>query len=171
MFRKPPKFERAIEPEIEVMYRVARRMTDSREDAEDLVGQTMVAAFQGWHTFDGRFLRSWLLTIMRRERSRLFGGKPRIEEEIEEIADFPDEQSLWSSLAARFEAQAILDALENLPQTYRLPIAICDIEQMSYEDAAKILDVPIGTVRSRLNRGRNQLKQKLMHWKTEEPCR
>lgn len=162
-----PNFETSVRRELPMLYRVARRLTSSAEDAEDLVSQTLVSAYRGWHTFDGKYLRSWLVRILRNERGALSSEK-NLMAEIEDLAEHPDDYTTWDHVAAKFESEDIRREIDLLPLHFKLPVLLCDVEQLSYEEASQALDIPIGTVRSRLNRGRNQLKRKLFHWTREE---
>lgn len=162
-----PNFESSIRRELPMLYRVARRLTSCSEDAEDLVSQTLVSAFRGWHTFDGKYLRSWLVKILRNERGALVGEK-NLMAEIEDLAEHPDDKPTWEVVATKFELEDIRREIDQLPFHFKMPVLLCDVEQMSYEEASQALEIPIGTVRSRLNRGRNQLKRKLSQWTREE---
>ncbi len=155
------KFERAVRPELPVLYRVARRMGCAQDEAEDLVQSTLLKAFQGWERFDGRYLRSWLIRILRNERLMTFRSA-RSEEPLDDVeAELPPEPPFWEEVAWRDEAGRILESLSELPEPYRFAVHLCDVEELSYEEAAAAMDVPIGTVRSRLFRGRVMLREKL----------
>ena len=163
-----PKFERAIEPELPVLYRVAKRMSTSSEDAEDLVSQTLLQSYKSWHTFDGRYLRSWLIKIMRHERGRVREFPNRVEWEIEELREIPYGYTTWDLVYDRLESQKIRDAMDQLADGFRLVIQLCDVEGMSYEEASIALDIPIGTIRSRLSRARSEIRKNLLPaYKTE----
>lgn len=159
--RHSSDFERAVANELGVLYRVARRLGTTQEEAEDLVQATLIKAFKNWHQFDGRYLRSWLVRILRNERLaglRSRKSEPEWEELTEEVGV---EAPFWRSVESHIEADQILAALEYLPEPYRLAVQLCDVEQMSYEEAAMAMEVPIGTVRSRLFRARVELRRKL----------
>ncbi len=154
-------FERALRGELAVLYRVARRMGASPEEAEDAVQSTLMKAFQNWDRFDGRHLRSWLIRILRNERLMAIRSERPTESLDHEDAPEPSEDTLWSEVTWRMEAGRILDELELLPEHYRLAVQLCDVEQMTYEEAAEAMDVKVGTVRSRLFRARALLRQRL----------
>ncbi len=158
---RPTDFEKAVVGELAVLYRVARRMGASPEESEDLVQTTMVKAFRKWHQFDGRFLRSWLVRILRNERmAGLRTRKPEVDwEEVTE--DSVVEEPFWGTVETNMEAERILAALDGLPEPYRTMVQLCDVEQMSYEEAAVAMEIPIGTVRSRLFRARIELRKRL----------
>lgn len=155
------EFERTVKSELAVLYRVARRMGVSAEQAEDLVQTTLVKAFQAWDSFDGRFLRSWLIRILRNERLMAL----RSERQEASIDDTPDAElsagPFWDEVSWKIEAERVLVELERLPDIYQLAIQLIDVEQMTYEEAAQVLEIPIGTVRSRLFRGREMLRNRM----------
>ena len=154
-------FERSVKGELAVLYRVARRMGASAEESEDLVQSTLLKAYQAWEGFDGRYLRSWLIRILRNERlMAIRSERPQssLDENAEgEVADGP----FWDELTWRLEAERILRELGSLPDIYQVAIQLIDVEQLTYDEAAQVMDVPIGTVRSRLFRGREMLRNRL----------
>ena len=156
------QYERAVKGELAVLYRVARRMGATPEQAEDLVQTTLVKAYQAWDTFDGRFLRSWLIRILRNERLmevRADRQEPSLDQNPEiEVAAGP----FWDDLGLKLEAERILAELDALPDIYKIAIHLIDVEQMTYEEAAEVMEVPIGTVRSRLFRGREMLRKRVL---------
>src|SRR3954452_4732338 len=152
-------------------YRVARRLTQSATEAEDLVQEAYVRAFRAWEQFTpGTNLRAWLLRIVHnlaidasRKRARTRQTEP-----VEE-GDYSPYNRLGATPAPE-ESDAVLErlsqggvvtALAALPHQYRDTVVLVDLAEFSYQDAADILDVPIGTVMSRLHRGRRMLKTKL----------
>lgn len=147
--------------QLPLLYRVALRMTRSPHEAEDLVGQTLLRAAAAWHRFDGAHPRSWLIKIMRNEFlgsiRQTSGRPPAVSLEEFELS----EEGLEANLHQRSDVRAILDSLEQLPIEYRLAVTLCDVEELSYEEAAEAMEVPIGTVRSRLSRGRKLLQHQL----------
>lgn len=144
-----------------VLYRVARRLGSSPEEAEDLVQAAVFKAFRKWHQFDGRYMRSWLVRILRNERLALLRVfKPEFDQDgLTE--DTLVEDTFWSSVETKLEADRIIQEMDKLSEPYRLAIQLCDVEQMTYEEAAEALDIPIGTVRSRLFRARVELRRRL----------
>jgi RNA polymerase sigma-70 factor (ECF subfamily) len=154
-------FERMVKGELAVLYRVARRMGASADQAEDLVQTTLLKAYQAWDSFDGRFLRSWLIRILRNERLMALRSE-RPESSIEETPDAElSDGPFWDEVSLRLDADRVLLELDRLPDIYQLAIQLIDVEQLTYEEAAQALDVPIGTVRSRLFRGREMLRNRL----------
>lgn len=155
------RFEESVRQELPTLYRVARRMVGSSDDAEDLVGQTLHRAFTNRKTFDGTHLRSWLIAILRNELLNELRYRRRHPVEELEDAHEPADEGSWAEIANRIDSKAIMDALDEVPPLYQEVIQLFDIEEMTYEEIAESLDIPIGTVRSRLSRGRAILRRKL----------
>jgi len=148
-----------LEQELETILRVAKRLTLNEADAEDVVSQTIIIAFQKWESFDGRHPRSWLIQIMRNEwLQNLRKRKSRPETELVEAA----EEGFWREVDSRLEAQFIYKALDDLGEDFRIAITLCDLEGLSYQEAAQIVDVPLGTFQSRLFRARKQLRSRVL---------
>jgi len=155
------------------VYRVARRLVGSREEAEDLVQETYARAFRAWRQYTpGTNLRAWLLRILTNlnvDRGRRIQRSPDttpLEESdyflANKLAERAGEDVLeQEKVVERLSQDSIVDALSSLSHDFRDVVVLVDIGEFSYADAAQILDVPIGTVMSRLHRGRRQLKQKL----------
>lgn len=136
-------------------------MGASAEESEDLVQITLVKAYQAWERFDGRHLRSWLIRILRNERlMTLRTARPVSSLDAEDAPDIPQEP-FWNELSWNLQAERVLAELDELPEHFRMVIHLCDVEDMSYEQVSEALDVPIGTVRSRLFRGRRMLRERL----------
>ena len=154
-------FESEIRPELPVLYRVARRMVRCEDEAEDLVGQTVAKAYAAWSRFDGQYLRSWLIKILRNEVYNVRRMQESRPEESELRDDLAGDGPFWDDVHWKICAQHLHRELDKLPDEFRLAVHLCDIEGMSYEEAACAMDVPVGTVRSRLFRGRARLRTKL----------
>ncbi|SRR5581483_2105575 len=155
------EFEQTALGELPVLYRVARRLTGDAHQAEDLVAQALLDAAKGWHSFDGAHPRSWLIRILRNRylrHAQREASKPR-HVQLNEAAAM--QKDIWEDLDWQMIGPKILDALDELPEEYRTAVSLCDVEQMSYEDASLAMQVPIGTVRSRVFRGRRLLREKL----------
>ena len=166
--------EEALELSDQV-YRVARRLTGSREEAEDLVQQTYERAFRSWRQYTpGTNLRAWLLRILTNlniDRGRRQQRTPQTTSIDNEAGDYflynklesqmPDENPDEERVLERLSQDSIVDALAEVPHDFRDVIVLVDIGEFSYADAAQILDIPIGTVMSRLHRGRRILKKNL----------
>ncbi len=155
------------------VYRVARRLVGSREEAEDLVQDTYARAFRSWQSYTpGTNLRAWLLRILTNlniDRGRKIQRSPDLQP-LEEgdyflankVAEAQGEQALETEKVVEHLSQdSIVNALSSLSHNFRDVVVLVDIGEFTYADAAQILDIPIGTVMSRLHRGRRQLKQQL----------
>jgi RNA polymerase sigma-70 factor (ECF subfamily) len=161
LFVRQPTFEEQVRAEIPTLYRVARRLVPNQiEEAEDAVGQTLLKAFRNENQFNGNHLRSWLITILRNElhNHRRYKSVRPLEVELEQ--DYSDD-GLWASVSHRLDREAILRELDNLDEDFRMAIQLCDVEGMSYDEAALAMGVPIGTIRSRLFRARAKLRDRL----------
>jgi RNA polymerase sigma-70 factor (ECF subfamily) len=155
------------------VYRVARRMVRTREEAEDLVQDTYARAFRSWQSYTpGTNLRAWLLRILTNlnlDRGRRVQRRPD-ETSLDEgdyylanrMAEQAGEQVLdQERVVERLSQDSIVNALSDVPHDFRDVVVLVDIGEFSYADAAQILDIPIGTVMSRLHRGRKLLRQRL----------
>jgi RNA polymerase sigma-70 factor, ECF subfamily len=165
--------EEALELSDQV-YRVARRLVGSRDEAEDLVQQAYERAFRAWQSYTpGTNMRAWLLRILTNlniDRGRREQRAPQTTS-IDEAGDYFLYNKLEASGAEenvdeervleRLSQDSIVEALADVPRDFRDTIVLVDIGEFSYADAAQILDVPIGTVMSRLHRGRRILKKNL----------
>ena len=154
------------------VYRVARRLVSSREEAEDLVQDTYARAFRSWQSYTpGTNLRAWLLLILTNlniDRGRriqrgpdmqpLEAGDYYLVDRLEENGGPISEEE---RVDQRLSQDNIVSALSNVPHDFRDVIVLVDLGDFSYQDAAQILDIPIGTVMSRLHRGRRILKKQL----------
>ena len=158
------------------IYRVARRLVGSREEAEDLVQETYARAFRSWRSFTpGTNMRAWLfriLTNLNLDRGRRIQRTPDMQplEESDyylanKLASAGGEEVLeQEQVVERLSQDSIVRALSEIPSQFRDVVVLVDIGDFAYADAAQILDIPIGTVMSRLHRGRRALKQ----WLAEE---
>ncbi|HZR96143.1 MAG TPA: sigma-70 family RNA polymerase sigma factor [Gaiellaceae bacterium] len=154
------------------VYRVARHLSGSREEAEDLVQETYARAFRSWRSFQpGTNLRAWLLRILTNlniDRGRRTQRAPQttpLEANdyylYDKLAESDGGVSDEDRVVERLSQDDIVSALSAVPHDFRDVIVLVDIGDFSYQDAAQILDIPIGTVMSRLHRGRRILKREL----------
>ena len=171
--RNRVRFEEEALALADQVYRVARRLVGSREEAEDLMQETYARAFRSWRSYQpGTNLRAWLLRILTnlnidrgRRKQRTPDTQPLEEgdyflynklEESSRDANLDEER-----IVERLSQNDVVSALSAVPHDFRDVIVLVDIGDFSYADAAQILDIPIGTVMSRLHRGRRILKTQL----------
>ncbi len=161
-------FRRYVLPEIDVLLRVAMRLTRDPSDAEDLVQDTVLRAYRAVDRFDGRYPRAWLLTILRntninrarKKRPVLLHDPDRSLETI--TAGGADGRDGPAEIVTEpVPDRAVVDALRGLSDKYRDVVILVDVEGLSYKEAASVLDVPLGTVMSRLHRARNRIREQL----------
>jgi RNA polymerase sigma-70 factor (ECF subfamily) len=156
------------------VYRVARRLVGSREEAEDLMQETYARAFRSWRQYQaGTNLRAWLLRILTNlniDRGRRQQRTPQTSS-LDEAGDYflynkleasvPEQNPDEERVIERLSQDSVVDALSDVPHDFRDVVVLVDIGEFSYADAAQILDIPVGTVMSRLHRGRRILKKNL----------
>ncbi|MEO6120882.1 MAG: sigma-70 family RNA polymerase sigma factor [Acidimicrobiales bacterium] len=161
------------------LYSAALRMTRNPADAEDLVQETYLKAFRAFATFqEGTNLKAWLYRILTNTFINNYRAKKRRPEEsevedVEELYLYRRLGGLEAAAAGRSAEEEVLDritddevkaALESLPEQFRMAVLLADVEGFSYKEIAAILDVPIGTVMSRLHRGRRGLQKRLFEF-------
>lgn len=173
--------EEAI-PHMDAVYRFALRLAGSQDAAEDLVQDTFFRAYRAWDQYTpGTRCKSWLFTICRNVFLRQRERRQRHDEILTETAQ-EDPRSL-SREAPVFAASkdsdpegeffkaivdnTILEAIDALPEEYRIAVVLSDLEDMSYNEIAEIMEIPVGTVKSRLFRGRRQLQKRLHGYAVE----
>jgi RNA polymerase sigma-70 factor (ECF subfamily) len=173
------RFERDVVPLLSGMYSSALRMTRNPADAEDLVQETFLRAYRGFAGFqEGTNLKAWLYRILTNTFINSYRKKQREPKTVPD--DNVEDWYLYDRLAAQSsEASAettvletmpdedVKAALDALPEAFRMAVLLADVEGFSYKEIAGILDVPIGTVMSRLHRGRRALEKALWE-KTRE---
>jgi RNA polymerase sigma-70 factor (ECF subfamily) len=163
------RFVRDVMPLVDQLYRAARRYTRSTADAEDLVQETMVKAYAGFHTFTvGTNIRAWLFRILTNTWITSYRTAQRRPDEVlaADVTDMrPSASQSQSAELAVLEAMGdedVRDALQALPEHQRLVVYYADVEGFRYKEIAAILDTPLGTVMSRLHRGRTNLRTLLV---------
>ena len=164
------------------LYSAALRMTRNAADAEDLVQETYLKAYRGFDSFtQGTNLKAWLYRILTNTFiNRYRAAKRRPDEtDLEEVEDFylyrrlgglegvRASRSAEDELLDFFTEGEVRDAVESLPEQFRLAVLLADVEGFSYKEIAEILDIPIGTVMSRLHRGRKGLQKRLYDFAAE----
>jgi len=158
------------------LYTAAIRMTRNPADAEDLVQETFLKAYRAYDTFQaGTNLKAWLYRILTNTFINKYRKESRrpSETDLEEVQDLylyrrlgSDQTSSMSQSAEEALLEGIVEgdikeAVESLPETFRIPVLLADLEGFAYKEIAEILDIPIGTVMSRLHRGRKALEKAL----------
>jgi RNA polymerase sigma-70 factor, ECF subfamily len=165
-------FDEEAVPHMKLLYNYALRMTGDQLDADDLLQDTYMRAFRFFHKFEkGTNCKAWLFRIMK----NCYINKYRKHKKEPAKVDYEDVQNFYDSIRAEvvdpndLEHQVfsnlldddLMNALNSLQDDYKTVVILCDLEGLSYEEIAEFLDCPIGTVRSRLHRGRKILQKKL----------
>jgi len=169
------RFQEDALPLLDSLYGAALRMTRNPQDAEDLVQETMLRAYRAFDRFEaGTNLKAWLFRILTNAYINTYRKRQREPQKVS--ADEVEEFDLYRELKnhdTQFEATPesivlnslvdsdIIDAIDDLPEQFRLAVVLSDIEGFSYAEMAEIMDVPMGTVMSRLHRGRKALQKRL----------
>jgi RNA polymerase sigma-70 factor (ECF subfamily) len=178
------RFERDALPFLDQLYSAAMRMTRNPADAEDLVQETFAKAYASFHQFrEGTNLKAWLYRILTNTFINSYRKKqreplPSLAEDVEDWQLARAESHTSSGLKSA-EAEAlerlpdsdVKDALSQLPEDFRLAVYLADVEGFPYKEIAEIMDTPIGTVMSRLHRGRRQLRSMLTDYARERGMR
>ena len=161
------------------LYSAALRMTRNPADAEDIVQETFLKAYRAYDTFTaGTNLKAWLYRILTNTYINKYRKQQRRPSEVE-LGELQDiylfkrvgehsgaSRSAEEDMLDEFVDQDIIEALESLPDNFRMPVLLADVEGFSYKEISEMLDIPIGTVMSRLHRGRKALQRKL--WNVAE---
>jgi RNA polymerase sigma-70 factor (ECF subfamily) len=161
-------FEQQTLPHMEVLYNYALRMTGNREDANDLLQETFLKAYRFWDKFEqGTNLRAWLFRIMKNTYINLYRKEAKEPDKVDydEIEGYynlirdqnSDDNDLQEKMFGQLLDDDVSKALESLPEEFRTVVILCDIEGLAYEEISEFLQIPVGTVRSRLHRGRKLL--------------
>ena len=162
------------------LYSSALRMTRNQSDAEDLVQETYLKAFRSYGSFEtGTNLKAWLFRILTNTFINTYRAKQRRPQEsdlgsVEDLFLYKRlpslaglSESAEEQLLDLFPAAEVREAIENLPETFLLPMLLNDVEGFSYKEVAEILDIPIGTVMSRLHRGRKTMQEALYDYASQ----
>jgi RNA polymerase sigma-70 factor (ECF subfamily) len=144
---KQKEFESEALVHLDTLYNVALRFTGNASDAEDLVQDTVTKAYRAWDKYEpGTNCRAWLVTIMRNTFINQFRRRSKQPSLVDD---------------------EVKQAIQELPEEFRIPVVLSDVEGLSYAEIAEILDLPVGTVKSRLFRGRRRLQQRLYEYAME----
>ena len=154
------RFEAEALPHLRSVYGTAYRMTGNAHDAEDLVQETFLRAYRAFDRFTpGSNIRAWLYTILHRVRTDAFRRSRRSPRTVELAEEGPPVPPPQDALA--HGGEDLERALKSLPDVFRNAVVLRDVEDLSYQEIARVLDVPIGTVMSRIHRGRALLRAAL----------
>lgn len=157
------RFRTLILPEIDALYRTAWSLTRNKADADDLVQDTLLRAFRAIDRFDGRYPKAWLMTIMRnsninRARKKTPDLLDNPDLTFERSLDFADTDGPEGAIIDPMFDAVIDAAFSDLPEKFRSVVELVDINGLPYQQAAEVLGVPVGTVMSRLHRGRKRIR-------------
>lgn len=174
--RKRKAFETEALPHMDALYRTALRMTKNQNDAEDLVQETFVKAYRFWDKFEpGSNCRAWLFKIMTNIFINNYRSRSRAPQAVDvddiddnylyrHIASTGHEENPEHALFAKVFDDDVKKAIEELPEDFRLVVVLSFLEGFSYQEIADIADLQLGTVKSRLHRGRKLLQKQLLDY-------
>ena len=158
---KVVRFEEIALPHLGAAYNLARWLVQNETDAQDIVQEAYLRAFKFFSGYHGGDSRAWLMTIVRNtcytwlQQNRVLRSADPIEDKLDELGmDFSDPEML---LLQSVDSQIVRQALQDLPVEFREVVVLREMEGFSYKEIANVVDIPIGTVMSRLKRGRNKL--------------
>jgi RNA polymerase sigma-70 factor (ECF subfamily) len=175
-------FEAGVLAQLDSLYRTALRLTNNPQEAEDLVQETMLKAFRFAHTYQpGTNLRAWLFRILNTSainRYRRLGSHPTpaslpegeefyLYNQIRDLSGQELSQGAEDEVLNKYLDEDVYEALNDLPLNFRMAVVLADIEGLSYKEIAEALQIPIGTVMSRISRARRQLQKSLWQYAKE----
>jgi len=170
--KRQKEFEAEAFPHKDILLNFALRTTGDADDAKDLLQETFMKAFRFWDKYEkGTNIRAWLFRIMKNSYINRYRKEARepgmvdyddVENFYDSIRDdSTDSNDLQKQMYRNMLSDEVVSALQSLPEDFRTVVILCDIEQLTYEEISDFLNCPIGTVRSRLHRGRKMLEEKL----------
>ena len=177
--RRKDDFHQEVMPHLDALYYYARYLTKDVRDAEDLVQETFTKAFRFFHRYKvGTNAKAWLFRIMmnthinrQRGKKRQFSFLDNVDVGESEELKISDNSSYYRDPETQYVDNLLHDevkrALESIPEDFRVAVVLSDLQDFSYKEIAEIMDCPIGTVMSRLHRGRKMLQKKLRAYATE----
>ena len=170
--KRQAEFKAEAFPHKDILFNFALRTTGNKDDAQDLLQETFMKAFRFWDKFEkGTNMRAWLFRIMKNS----YINRYRKETREPGMVDYDDVENFYDSIRddstnsndlqkhmySNMLSDEVTGALQALPEDFRTVVILCDIEGLTYDEIAEFLNCPIGTVRSRLHRGRKMLEEKL----------
>ncbi|MEK7250377.1 MAG: sigma-70 family RNA polymerase sigma factor [Bacteroidota bacterium] len=170
---KQREFQSEALPHMDFLYNYALRMTYNAADAEDLVQETFLKAFRFWDSYEkGTNIRAWLFRIMKNAYINRYRKEKKEPETVEyqEVENFynnvrgsaAESSDLQEAVFSNLLEDEVSRAIVELPDDFRTVVILCDIEELTYEEVAAFVDCPVGTIRSRLHRGRKLLRARLL---------
>jgi RNA polymerase sigma-70 factor (ECF subfamily) len=173
--KKQSEFEAEALPHMDVLYNFALRTTGNQDDARDLLQETYLKAYRFWEKYEkGTNIRAWLFRIMKNSYINRYRKETKEPDKVdyEEIENFynliraesTNPNDLQEKLFGSLLGDEVSKALESLPDDFRTVVILSDIEGLTYEEIAEFVECPIGTVRSRLHRGRKLLQARLYEY-------
>jgi RNA polymerase sigma-70 factor (ECF subfamily) len=177
--KKHAEFEAEAVPHMDVLYNFALRTTGNENDARDLLQETYLKAYRFWDKYEkGTNIRAWLFRIMKNSYINRYRKETKEPDKVdyEDIENFynliraesTDPNDLQQQLYGNLLGDEVTKALQSLPDDFRTVVILCDIEGLTYEEIAEFIECPIGTVRSRLHRGRKLLQEKLFEYAKQQ---
>jgi RNA polymerase sigma-70 factor (ECF subfamily) len=177
--KKHTEFEAEALPHMDVLYNFALRTTGNEDDARDLLQETYLKAYRFWDKYEkGTNIRAWLFRIMKNSYINRYRKETKEPDKVDydDIENFyntiraesTDPNDLQQQLYGNLLGDEVTKALQSLPDDFRTVVILCDIEGLTYEEIAEFVECPIGTVRSRLHRGRKLLQAKLFEYAKQQ---
>jgi RNA polymerase sigma-70 factor, ECF subfamily len=172
LLKQQKEFETEAFPHKDILFNFALRTTGDKDDAHDLLQETFMKAFRFWDKYEkGTNIRAWLFRIMKNSYINRYRKETRepgmvdyddVENFYDSIRDdSTDSNDLQKRMYSNMLSDEVTEALQSLPEDFRTVVILCDIEGLMYDEISEFLNCPIGTVRSRLHRGRKMLEEKL----------
>ncbi len=173
--KKHKEFEAEAIPHMDVLYNFALRTTGNQDDAQDLLQETYLKAYRFWDKYEkGTNIRAWLFRIMKNSYINRYRKEVKEPDTVDygEVENFynairaesTDPNNLQEKFYGNLMGDEVMQALQQVPDDFRTVVILCDIEGLTYEEIAEFVDIPIGTVRSRLHRGRKLLQAALLDY-------
>lgn len=172
LHKRQKEFEAEAYPHKNILFNFALRTTGDKDDAHDLLQETFMKAFRFWDKYEkGTNIRAWLFRIMKNSYINRYRKETREPgmvdyDDVENFYDLirddsTDSNNLQKRMYSNMLSDEVIEALQSLPEDFRTVVILCDIEELTYDEISEFLNCPIGTVRSRLHRGRKMLQEKL----------